>query len=125
MPSPRELIFVYNVDGTPAALLGDFIHRITSPETYPCNLCDLTFGRFIKKSEWTKFVATLSIPSTFLLRNIFVKKFPDHADATLPAVFLATGGKKLVEFLSTEELNAVKSLDALKELVSKKVSALS
>ena len=125
MPGPRELIFVYNVDGTPAALLGDFIQRITSPETYPCNLCDLTYGRFIKKSEWTKFVATLPIPSRFLLRNIFVKKFSAQADATLPAVFLATGGRKLVEFLSTEELNAVKSLDALKELVSKKVSALS
>jgi len=41
MQSVRPLIFVYNVDLTPFALISDFIHRIMSPATYPCRLCIL------------------------------------------------------------------------------------
>ena len=37
----------------------DFIHRLVSPETYPCRLCDLTYGRVLKKAGWRRFVASL------------------------------------------------------------------
>jgi len=49
------LHFVYNVDATPGALLRDFVHRIVDPATYPCRLCDLTYGRLLKKVEWSRF----------------------------------------------------------------------
>ena len=80
----RRLHFVYNVDATPVALVSDFLHRIRSPETYPCRLCDITYGRFLKKAEWSRYVAGLSIPSKFYLRSGFARRFPDRAQDSFP-----------------------------------------
>src|SRR2546427_11672442 len=63
------LHFVYNVDATPSALLRDFVHRLVAPESYPCRLCDLTYGRFLKKAQWSRFVADLPIRARFHLRG--------------------------------------------------------
>jgi hypothetical protein len=46
MAGRPEILFVYNVDLTLFALVSDFVHRLTAPETYPCRLCDLTYDRF-------------------------------------------------------------------------------
>ena len=77
---PAQILFVYNVDLTPFALLSDFVHRIVSPETYPCRLCDLTYDRFTMKSEWKQFLASLPIDCAFALRDQFHRKYPAHAD---------------------------------------------
>src|SRR5262245_41510359 len=69
MTSRPKLHFVYNVDATPIALVLDFVHRLLEPETYPCRLCDLTYGRFVKKVSWSRFVATLPVDSRFHLRG--------------------------------------------------------
>lgn len=120
---PKTLHFVYNADGTPSAILRDFIHRLRSPETYPCRLCDLTYGRFIKRGDWQRFTDSLGIACSFHLRNVCLRRHPEFAGARFPAVYLERDGN-LTEFISAEAIEAVTTLDALKELVSKKVAPL-
>src|SRR5712692_7906697 len=95
MSRPRaqrdEVVFVYNVDLTLFALVSDFVHRLTAPETYPCRLCDLTYDRFTMKREWNRFLGSLPIHARFELRDRFRRKFPAYADVPLPAVFRSEG----------------------------------
>ena len=113
-----DIIFVYNVDLTLFALVSDFVHRLTAPETYPCRLCDLTYDRFTMKREWNQFIGSLPIHPRFELRDRFRRKFAAYADVPLPAVFRSESAGRLSVLLSAEQLNRVRMLDELKELVS-------
>jgi hypothetical protein len=112
------------VDGTPRALAHDFVLRLTDPQNYPCRLCDVTYGRFFKKAEWTSFVAGLPIEARFQLRNGFRRRFPRHAREPLPAVFVEAAPGVLRTLISAGEMGAVADLAALKDLVAKRVESL-
>lgn len=117
MAARPEILFVYNVDLTLFALVSDFVHRITAPETYPCRLCDLTYDRFTMKREWSRFIASLPIRAQFELRDRFRRKFPMYTDVPLPAVFRSETAAGLSVLLSADQLNRVRTLDELKELL--------
>src|SRR6185369_6970837 len=87
MAERERILFVYNVDLTLVALVSDFVHRLRSPETYPCRLCDVTYDRFTMKREWKRFVESLPVEVDFELRDRFRKKYPSCSDVGLPAVF--------------------------------------
>ena len=118
------LHFVYNVDGTPSALLRDFVHRLVDPATYPCRLCDLTYGRFIKKVEWSRFVAELPVRARFHLRASFWQRFPALRGEPLPAVFVEQPPGALRTLISAKELRAVADLEALETLLANRVEML-
>lgn len=71
-----KLHFVYNVELSVQALVKDFVHRLIDPETYPCKLCDLTYGRFAKKPGWQLFVWSLPVQSAFCTKDVFLETFP-------------------------------------------------
>ena len=59
-----QLIFVYRANSGPTSLALDFIHKIVSPKTYSCNLCNVTYGNFsifdtITKSEAVTYSTTI------------------------------------------------------------------
>ena len=118
------LHFVYNVDGTPGALARDFIQRLRDPANYPCRLCDVTYGRFFKKAEWSRFVAGLPLRARFHVRNGFQRRHPRYASEPLPAVFVETAPGELRILISAEELGAVADSAELEQLVSKRVDSL-
>lgn len=118
------LHFVYNVDATPVALFLDFVHRLLDPATYPCRLCDLTYGRFVKKASWSRFVARLHVDAQFHLRAGFRRRFPEKADEPLPAVFVARGPGEIRVLISAKELGAVSDLEGLEALVARRVETL-
>ncbi len=118
------LHFVYNVDGTPAALARDFVHRLRDPQSYPCRLCDLTYGRFLKDAEWSRFVAGLPVRARFHLRNAFQRRHPRCAGEPLPAVFVETVPGELRVLIPSAELRAVSDRAELEQLVSKRVDSL-
>jgi hypothetical protein len=122
MTPPRELIFVYNVDQTLFALVSDFMHRLTSPETYPCRLCDLTYDRFTMKREWKRFVEALPVHARFVLRDRFRKQFPEYHNVSLPAVFEMAADGSLRTLIPAEQLNRAASLAALKALLQHAIS---
>jgi len=112
--SIRKLHFVYNVDATPQALVEDFVHRWVAPETYPCKLCDLTYGRFVKKPGWQRFLWSLPVRSAFYTRVRFLRKFAGLEGQDFPAVFAQNAAGNSRPFISRREFEAIADLDALK-----------
>jgi hypothetical protein len=122
--SRATLHFVYNVDGTPKAMVLDFLHRMNYPDNYPCRLCDITYGRFMKKAEWSRFVSRLGIRSRFHVRNTFIRRFPTQASEPLPAVLVEEPGGEFRTLISADDLQSISDLDDLTELVTKRVAEL-
>jgi hypothetical protein len=113
---PDKLIFVYNAKSGFINSVIDYTHKIVSPETYNCNLCNLTYDNLGKIKEWNSFIKSLGIPVHFqYLDNI--KEFGINKDYSFPAVF--TGDKRL--FINSQEINDCKSLDELINLVNNKI----
>ena len=51
----QKLIFIYNADSGLRNMIVDSAHKILSPDTYTCSLCDIAFGAFTENSVWKKF----------------------------------------------------------------------
>ncbi|MFN0274284.1 MAG: hypothetical protein ACKVPJ_00940 [Chitinophagales bacterium] len=101
----KKLVFVYNANADTKSTVSDFLHKIFSPETYPCQLCAITFNTFSMKKEWETFIKELPIASEFLHKDEFEKKFPT-IKIDLPAVLLEDKGSVNV-YISATELNAM------------------
>jgi hypothetical protein len=92
MSANPVLLFVYNADTGLFNTLADIGHKIFSPKTYSCDLCQLTHGYFTERAAWQAFVAELDVKCRFLHRDEFHEKFPDRPDV-LPAIFIQEENK--------------------------------
>lgn len=86
-----KLIFVYNANSGIVAAAFDAVHKAIVPETYGCNLCRVTYGALLVKSEWKRYIATLPHDAEFLHRDEFRVRYPRYAEVSLPAVFQKEG----------------------------------
>lgn len=59
-----KLIFVYNANSGTINSLLDSAHKIISPQTYDCKLCDLTYGVFKENDEWLRFRESINKNNT-------------------------------------------------------------
>jgi hypothetical protein len=113
----KALHFVYNVDATPQGLVRDFVHRLVDPATYPCRLCDITYGRFVKKPGWRRFLRSLPVRSVFHTRGGFTRKFPQSTHREFPVVLAESLSGDFRVFISSQELATLPSLEALQSEV--------
>jgi hypothetical protein len=120
----RTLIFVYNADGGVFHAIGDMVHKILSPSTYPCSLCALTYGPFTMRAAWRNFLDKLGLPVFFLYRDEFRKDL-DQCDIALPAIMLGgeTGAPEVL--VSAAELADLRDLSALIALVETRMALVS
>ena len=70
-----KVIFVYNAESGAANSILDIGHKILKPDTYSCNLCQLTFGTFTENSEWKKLRKSSNHEMEFLHKDEFEKKY--------------------------------------------------
>jgi hypothetical protein len=112
-----QLIFVYNANGGLFNMAADWLHKIFSPKTYPCSLCALTYGHFGERQEWKRFITSLDEKPVFLHQDELTEQYPNQK-FKLPCV-LRRQGNNLFEVISAKELNAMSTLEALKNSVSK------
>lgn len=120
-PKPT-LLFVYNADTGLFNVVTDYAHKILSPKTYPCHLCAITYGNMGMNKKWKEYISHLSIPIEFLHRDEFQKRY--HLQQTqLPAAFVKTGDD-IRKLMDHSEIKACPSVDALMDLVSKKIKDL-
>lgn len=108
----KNLIFVYNADSGKFNALTDSLHKLISPDTYECRLCELTHGFFSEKSEWSKFLKEKNFKATFLHRDEFIDKYPDHSESTLPAIFEEADGN-LKGVISSSDFKNISDLNEL------------
>ncbi len=93
MSPESALVFVYNADSGLFNTMADIGHKIFSPETYACSLCNLTHGYFSEREDWRAFIEGLDIDCRFLHRDEFRRQYPEQGDTRLPAVFVLHDGQ--------------------------------
>jgi len=122
MPPIEELIFVYNADSNFFAEMFGFAHKILLPKSYACNLCKVTYGNFTMKSEWKEFLGSLPQKKIFLYRHEFAKAFAQFKGVVLPLI-IARDAQRTYVLVSARELNGIKEISKLKDLINLKISS--
>ena len=129
MSEKKKLVFIYNADSGAVNAVKDWWHKLLKPSTYSCNLCVQTFGAFGMKKDWKKFINDLDVPVEFIKKDKFsfeilhrdeFKEKYDMPDAKFPSAYI-NSNSQLKLFISREEMNSVKSLNELMELVNQKL----
>jgi len=119
-----KLIFVYNAGSGFFNVATDMAHKIFSPATYPCSLCDLTYGIFKIRPEWADFIEHAPVPFEFLHKDEFLTAYPDLNAFPLPVVLALQNGQVL-ELIPAHTLQILQTVSALKELVLEKLQLIS
>lgn len=114
----KELIFVYNAYSDLFSKVTDFAHKAISPDTYACNLCRVTYGHFARRREWADFIKRLPYKVSFQYKN---ERKDLGLDMGLPLVLMKENGETKV-ILSPKELNSVRNLQEMIDLVEGKLS---
>jgi hypothetical protein len=122
-PQPT-LIMIYNARGGLLHALGDMVHKIVSPGTYPCSLCALTYGAVAMHGAWRRFLDRTGLPTLFLYRDEFHGDL-DTRDLPLPAILLGDGAAVPEVLVSAAELDALPDLPALIALVEARLAGVS
>lgn len=115
----KQLIFIYNANAGKHEALFDIAHKLVSPQTYDCKLCDITYGIFTEKKVWKKYRKAAKVPMKFLHKNEFSKMYSSKFGfkTTYPVV-LAQTEYALEFFIHTEELNSLENVADLMKLVN-------
>jgi hypothetical protein len=122
--SMPTLIFIYNAKGGLLNAAGDSVHKLASPATYPCSLCALTYGAVSKRPAWSRFLASVGMPTLFLYRDEFRADL-DTRDLPLPAILLGNGGPVPEVLVSAAELDALPDLASLIALIEARLAPVS
>jgi len=110
-----KLVFVYNADSGLFNTLTDIAHKLLSPDTYECNLCNLTHGYFAAREEWTTFLDDLDADIEFLHRDEYMERYPD-SKVEFPAIFV-NAYDELTLWIDKHVINEMSSTDALMEMI--------
>ncbi|MEM8602037.1 MAG: hypothetical protein AAGF99_19130, partial [Bacteroidota bacterium] len=110
-----RLVLVYNADSGLFNAATDTVHKLLSPGTYECRLCQFTYGAFAMRRAWRDYLDSLGRPLVFLHRNEFLRDYPDRADLPLPVILTDSGPNDAAPglLLDAAAINACGDLDAL------------
>lgn len=118
----QKLVFIYNAESGLRNAILDSAHKIWSPDSYACSLCDITYGTFTENSVWKKFRNETNLDMEFLHKDEFSKAYASKFGYkfTFPIV-LAESTSGLEVFIKTEELNDLENSEALIALVQERI----
>ena len=118
----------------------DSAHKIVSPDTYDCKLCELTFGIFKENEDWSRFRKNLletnpDLQLEFLHKDEFAKQYwskwlPDYGFPIILSVsdvkqdyndgFGTNSGLDI--FINTPEMNSIETVEQLMEAIEKRLN---
>lgn len=109
-----KLLFIYNANSDKINGYLDALHKVVSPKTYSCNLCDITYGIFTENKAWKNFRKESAIDMEFLHKDEFNKTYASKFGSkfTFPLVLFVNKGE-LEVFISSDELNRLKNANEL------------
>lgn len=119
--SDKKIIFVYNANsGTRNAIL-DSMHKVFSPATYACSLCDITYGIVSENKTWKKFRQEREYNMVFLHKDEFTKTYASKFGHKFDfPIVLFEGVDGLEVLIATQELNELKNANDLVNLVKQR-----
>jgi hypothetical protein len=113
--SPERLLIVYNAEAGIAAGIKDSLHKLLSPDTYPCSLCALTHGTLRIDRRWKRFLARMPLDVRVYHLPDFRARYPD-LEIALPAILLEQG-REAELLIAAGELARIDSIDSLIALI--------
>ncbi len=118
-----KLLFVYNANSGAMNALLDSAHKLLSPSTYNCNLCDLTFGLASENSVWKKFRQESDVEMIFLHKDEFLNEYKSKwlPKYEFPIVLEITD-QALELFIASNELQQFETVEQLIESIKNRVS---
>ena len=118
----QKLIFIYNANSGMRNAMMDTMHKVMSPSTYDCSLCNITFGLFTENVDWKEFRTNASVEMEFLHKDEFEKEYASKFGHkySYPLVLAATG-ENLQILIRTEELNELEDVSGLIKLVESRI----
>ncbi len=108
-----KLIFVYNADSGFMNSMLDIGHKIVAPETYSCNLCQMTFDTFSENKKWKDFKESSTLEMEFLHRDEFEENYKTSFDYPL----VLKEADPLEPLIDKKRLDSFKDLDELIDAV--------
>lgn len=118
----QKLIFVYNANSGKRNALMDSMHKVFSPSTYDCKLCDITFGVMTENSTWKQFRQESELQMEFLHKDEFAKKYASKFGHKFRfPIVLIEGEQGLEVLISKEELDQLETANGLVDLVKERV----
>ncbi|AWX45281.1 hypothetical protein HME9304_02293 [Flagellimonas maritima] len=118
--SPK-LVFVYNADSGKRNAILDSMHKVFSPTTYDCKLCDITYGVVSENRTWKRFRQDSEYDMVFLHKNEFAKMYASKFGYKFSFPIVLVEGKNGLEvFIATKELNQLKTSHALIRLIKQR-----
>ena len=119
----RTLVFVYNANSGVFNALADLVHKTVSPSTYPCKLCDITYGVTGMRRAWASFIKQADFKSEFTYRDLLPTQYPQIQVSELPAGFLL-GDSTSQEVISAEEFITLEDIPSLMSHLESKIGLL-
>ena len=110
-----ELVFCYNAKSGIKNGLIDLFHKTISPNTYPCNLCAITYT-YKKRDKWKNFINDFHLPISFMYTDHLSDRKLEHFYNYLPCCFIKTRGNYRI-LVDKTEINSLKNEDELIELL--------
>ena len=124
MDNQTKLIFVYNADSGLRNAIKDSAHKILSPKTYQCKLCELTYGPFKEKKKWKAFRKNSNVEMKFLHADEFelLYKSKFRPAFELPVVLLENQ-YDLEVLISSKTFESIETLETLMSKIEKHTTA--
>lgn len=105
-----QILFIYNADSGALNLAIDFAHKILSPTTYNCQLCNLTYGLLKEKRIWKEFRDSTKKELLFLYKDEFELDYKEHFEYP---VILRKNEDELEVLMSRKEINGIDNVSEL------------
>lgn len=122
----QQLLFVYNARSGTQNAIWDSLHKVFSPSTYDCNLCNITYGLMAENRLWKRFRERSNIPMSFLHKDEFQNRYLNKFGKVLTfPIVLVENGNELEIFISTTELNTLNSAKELIGLIQERKDKMS
>ena len=117
----EKLIFIYNADSGLRNAIVDSMHKVVSPGTYDCKLCEITFGVFTENDRWKSFRKKSRFDMDFLHKDEFRKKYASKFGYKFGyPIVLVESIRGLEIFVNTDELNNLNDAEELIELIDQR-----
>ncbi|NKI25688.1 GTPase [Arenibacter sp. 6A1] len=114
----KTLMLVYKADSGIGNAILDSVHKIWSPNTYQCKLCELTHGVFVERKVWKEFRKKTAVQLNVLHRDEFQEHYGEKYGYNFSfPVILCGPMNNLRVYLSSIEINALESPEDLIRLI--------
>ncbi len=118
------LLIVYNADRGFFNAISASTHKLLSPRTYDCPLCQHTFGVTGMLQPWKEYIDMQPLSVAFTHRNEFHKDYPEHKSITLPAILLVDPENGITNVLDARCVREAKNLSELISQMEKRLDEL-